>query len=145
MPGCGTFSHFDVGSFILFPSFSLRVDNSVDNLVSYRSIGRLSSPRIDYAEPRRTRTSARPSHVIPDDSATVASTVVPDNSATVASTPAVPDAPQSPSSSLGHTVTPSASINIPDTTPLLTDRLLHKLHDDLANLLPVPPNATSAP
>jgi hypothetical protein len=36
-------------------------------------------------------------------------------------------------------------IKIPDTTPPLTDRLLHKLHDDIANLPPVPPNATPAP
>ena len=40
MPGCRTFSLPNVGSYILFPNFALRIDDSVDNLVSYKSIGR---------------------------------------------------------------------------------------------------------
>ena len=38
MPGCGTFSHHDVGSFILFPDFMLQVDDSHDYLVSYKPV-----------------------------------------------------------------------------------------------------------
>ena len=55
MPGCGTFSHFDVGSFILFPDFMLRIDDHTDNIVSYKSIGRDLSTRLDYAQPRAAR------------------------------------------------------------------------------------------
>lgn len=51
MPGCGTFSHFDVGSYILFPDFMLRIDDSVNNIVSYKSIGQDDISRIDYAHP----------------------------------------------------------------------------------------------
>jgi len=36
MPGCGTFSHNDVGSFILFPLFVLRIDDTIDNIVTYK-------------------------------------------------------------------------------------------------------------
>jgi hypothetical protein len=56
MPGCGTFSHHhDVGSFILFPDFVLRIDDSIDNLVTYKSIGRQKPHRRpDYVEPRHT-------------------------------------------------------------------------------------------
>ena len=38
MPGCGTFSHHDAGSFIQFPEFMLQVDDSKDYLVSYKPI-----------------------------------------------------------------------------------------------------------
>ena len=40
MPGCGTFSFHGLGSHILFPQFTLKTDDSVDSLVSYKSIVR---------------------------------------------------------------------------------------------------------
>ena len=40
IPGFGTFSHYYVGSYILFSNFSLQVDDSYDNLISLKSIGR---------------------------------------------------------------------------------------------------------
>jgi hypothetical protein len=71
MPGCGTFSHNNVGSFILFPSFVLCIDDSIDNIVTYKSIGR-SQPTLlpDYTEPRHTSVNATTTHtpnVIPSD------------------------------------------------------------------------------
>ena len=58
MPGCGTFSLYNVGSYILFPNFALRIDDSVDNIVSYRSIGRSENSKLDYAQPRANRASS---------------------------------------------------------------------------------------
>ena len=65
LPGCGTVSFNGVGSYILFPLFALQVDDSYDNLVSYKSISRLGYNFLDYAKPR---TSARLATVIPPDS-----------------------------------------------------------------------------
>ena len=51
MPGCGTFSFHGLGSHILFLHLTLKIDNSVDSLVSYRSIGNSYDPdTMDYAE-----------------------------------------------------------------------------------------------
>ena len=51
MPGCGTFSLYEVGSYILFPHFALRIDGGIDNIVSYKSIGRSETVKLDYAQP----------------------------------------------------------------------------------------------
>jgi len=52
MPGCGAFSFYDVGPYISFTDFTLIIDNSIDNLVSYMSIGQSSCNKLDYAQPR---------------------------------------------------------------------------------------------
>ena len=39
MPGCRIFSLYNVGSYILFHNFAIRIDGSVDNILSYKSIG----------------------------------------------------------------------------------------------------------
>jgi hypothetical protein len=51
MPGCGYFSHFDVGSYMLFPNFVIKVDDTIDNHISFQSIGLNGSPTLNYAEP----------------------------------------------------------------------------------------------
>ena len=58
MPGCGTFSLYDVDSYILFPNFPLHIDNSVDNIVSYKSIRQSETVHLDYAQPRSSRSSS---------------------------------------------------------------------------------------
>ena len=76
MPGCGTFSLYEVGSYMLFPNVALRsIDNSVDNIVSYKSIGRSETVKVDYAQPRANRASSTPPvppgakpHIIEPDS-----------------------------------------------------------------------------
>ena len=55
--GCGAYSAFDVGSYILFPEFALEIDDSHDNILSYESLGCTHSGPCDYAEPRTTSTS----------------------------------------------------------------------------------------
>ena len=67
MPGCDTFSYHGVGSFILFPGFTLCINASVDNIISYESIGRQASRRIDYTHPRASRLSSLPA-IISDNS-----------------------------------------------------------------------------
>ncbi len=52
MSGCGMISHYDVGSYVFFPLFALQIDDSVDNVVIYKSIGRGNSGPVDYEEPR---------------------------------------------------------------------------------------------
>ena len=61
MPGCGTYSDYDHGAFILFPRFTLQID-AVDNFISYEPVGH-SQPNatIDYCEPRHyTKPAAHP-------------------------------------------------------------------------------------
>ena len=72
MSGCGAFSFCNVGSYILFPDFALKIDDSVDNLVSYKSIGQTSCTQLDYAQPRANRstsdtTNKPPTSVITQD------------------------------------------------------------------------------
>ena len=38
MPGCGTYSDYDHEAFILFPRFTLQIDDAVDNYISYEPI-----------------------------------------------------------------------------------------------------------
>eukprot|EP00956_Cyclotella_meneghiniana_P014786 scaffold22287_cov36-Cyclotella_meneghiniana.AAC.1 len=70
MQGCGFFSHYDSGAFLLFPEFSVKVDDSVDCLLNFKPIGRNKSKPVEYAEPRTSDPAfdfARPAHVIPPE------------------------------------------------------------------------------
>ena len=64
MEGCGYYSDYTLGSFMLFPTFLLQVDDSTDNIVSLKALGRDYDGHIDYKEPKY---KARPAHLIPDD------------------------------------------------------------------------------
>ena len=37
-PGCGIYGQEGIGSFIIFPSFTLQIDDTNDNIVSFRPI-----------------------------------------------------------------------------------------------------------
>ena len=63
MPSCGTFLFHGMGSHILFPHFTLQIDDSVDNIVSYRPIRAAYDP-LDYTEPRASRITSRPALII---------------------------------------------------------------------------------
>jgi hypothetical protein len=67
MPGCGYFAFYGTDTHLLFPDFALAADTSVDNLVSYRSLGRSYDGPVHYAEPRHY--CARPVTLIPPDEA----------------------------------------------------------------------------
>ena len=51
-PGCGVFLSYKVGSFLFFPTFTLQIDDSHDNLVSYQALGLSYNGPIDYIQPR---------------------------------------------------------------------------------------------
>jgi hypothetical protein len=124
MEGCGFYAHYNDGNFVLFPTFSLKVDDSCDNLISYKTIGRTPIDILHYAERRHPTTpSARPAasntpHVIPDECA-------PD-----------PIRPKSPTSVISDEELLSTS------SEPLSDRLLKSIHLDLDSLPPVPASAT---
>ena len=56
VPGCGYHSD-NKGAVIFFPTFSLAVDDEVDNYVTCRSLGR-SAKTFDYIQPRASAKSA---------------------------------------------------------------------------------------
>jgi len=108
MPGCGFFFHFDCGAFLLFPTFSVKVDDSEDCLVNFKAVGTRPLAPIDYAEPcdNSHHAAARPVHLIPtDDDSDLLSKIefhLPDPKA-------CPSPHRSPPSSLDqqHSATPS--------------------------------------
>ena len=162
MPGCGTFSFYNVGSYILFPNFALRIDDSDDNMVSYRSIGRSPIQQLDYAEPRANRSTtnspniplATPTaiptsdpHVIPSDESispadpTSIPSSQPTDESDAVTVDTVPDEPPLPTND-----TPiSESDLIANTSQPLSKRSISKLHHDPANLPDVRPANTPAP
>ena len=83
-PGCGVYSSYKDGSYLFFPDFILQVEDSYDNIVSYRLLGASYEGPIDYIEHKSTsfKTMATPSgrpstinpeptpqspHIIPSD------------------------------------------------------------------------------
>ena len=62
-PGCGVYSYYKDGSYIFFPDFILQVEDSYENIVSYRSLGASYEGPIDYIESKSTgyNTMATPS------------------------------------------------------------------------------------
>lgn len=51
-PGCGTLSSYDIGSYVIFPTFVLKIDDSTDNLISYKSLGPSYKGEIHYKQPK---------------------------------------------------------------------------------------------
>ena len=47
-PGCEVFSSYDVGSFLFFPTFTLQIDDSRENLVGYQALGFSYDGPINY-------------------------------------------------------------------------------------------------
>ena len=169
MPGCGTLSMFGVGSFILFPSFQLQIDDSVDSIISYKSIGHGPSGPIDYAEPRTSARNASVPHIIPPDDSVppstslpptsvpttkTSSTIVPDDqSVQTTSTASLTDDDSSVSETIpdisAPTSPPPPSVTIIDdkdlsTKPISKSTLL-KLHTDPEDLPDIRPCDTPAP
>eukprot|EP00956_Cyclotella_meneghiniana_P005594 scaffold7180_cov50-Cyclotella_meneghiniana.AAC.3 len=153
MKGCGFFSHYDSGAFLLFPHFSVKVDDSVDCLLNFKPIGTNKSKPVEYAEPRTSDpafNSARPAHVIPpedsDDMSLVEYNIpVPKASSSLSrpSTPSPapqkspPSTPPSPTS-----VVTDLELETSASTPL-SNKLLATIHPDPSNLPPVPPSYTA--
>lgn len=156
MSGCGFFSHYDSGAFLLFPDFSIKVDDSVDCLLNFKAIGRNKSKPIAYAEPRSSNPafdSARPVHVIePDDSDDAAlsniqyNIPVPKAKSSPKTTPTIPNTPAAtpdpPAAVVEETtIVDEADLEAASITPL-SKRLLSSIHHTPDNLPPIPPSYT---
>ena len=146
MPGYGTYSDYDHGAFILFPRFTLQIDDSVNNFISYEPIGR-SDPHvsIDYCEPRHypPPTARLAAHLSVEYSIPTPKCV----------RVAVPTTPQPIPASLpieDPATVPTDTIKIFNkellafTKLCLSPRLIKALHLYPDNLPPVPPYATPA-
>lgn len=152
--GCGVYSSYDVGSYILFPTFVLEVDDSHDNLLSYKSLGHSYTGHIDYVKPRTPQVdvstpSGRPSttieptttpiHLIPSDDDSVQLPPSSDEES-----PSPPGAPVSPSPTASETPLTDDELAVNTAAPL-TSRTLGALHHDPTSLPAVPPAYTAAP
>jgi transposase InsO family protein len=143
---CGYYSQFGVGSFILFPTFTIKVDDSEDNIVSFKAIGRSPCKRVDYKEPKHPQ--ARPAaHLIPNDDLHHISFHIPDPKARKLPPPkpsAPTPTPLPDSSDHDSTVVSDEDLTASASKPL-TKRMLATIHEDPSNFQPVPPQYTPAP
>ena len=141
MHGCGYLSQFGMGSFILFPDFIVQVDDSTDNLVTFKSTGRKKTP-IDYKEPKLS--SARPAHVIPQEENEMMQVQfsIPDPKARPLPKTSLPTPTPQPSQS--PDVIPEEDLLRSAIKPL-SKRMLSAIHDDVTAIPPVPPSYTPAP
>jgi hypothetical protein len=143
MPACNFFSYYDCGTFPLFPSFSIKIDDSKDSLVNFKAIGTQQSAPLDDAEPCNNSHSEadRPAHdmmskidfSLPNPKAHPS----PHHSNPPSLGHILPDTP-SPSNSSKPT---AADLDASAIQPL-SKHLLFKLHKDPHNLPEVPPAYT---
>ena len=146
MPGCGTYSDYDHGTFILFPRFTLQIDDVIDNFISYEPIGH-SQPNvtIDYCEPRNySPPAARPAahHLVQYSVPTPKCVWV---AAPTLSSPLPTTSPvNDPATEPTDTIIISDKQLIESTRLRLSPRLLKAIYLDPIILPPVPPYATPA-
>eukprot|EP00956_Cyclotella_meneghiniana_P032302 scaffold88129_cov23-Cyclotella_meneghiniana.AAC.1 len=153
MQGCGVFSHHDSGAFLLFPNFAIKIDDRVDCLLNFKAIGRQSSSKIAYAEPRSSSSAfdaARPAHLIEpddpsdeDDDLDKISYHIPTPKTT--SVPQVPTQPTTPSATASPepTVIEQSDLEASASKPL-TKRIMDAIHHNPRDLPPIPPSYTPA-
>jgi hypothetical protein len=155
MPECGYFSSYETGSHLLFPTFVLKIDTSIDNIISFKSLGSINTSKLDYAEPRvYPQPKALPATLIPPDNDTLdhlsvsfriptpKSGAAPPESQPIIPSPPPPSEPPRPAS-------PTSVITDEDlisaSSEQLSTKLLTSLHTDPANLPPVPLSHTPGP
>ena len=153
-PGFGVYSSYKDGSYLFFPDFILQVEDSYDNIVSYRSLGASYKGPIDYIEPKATSyktmatTSGRPStitpkpkpqslHVIPSDDESISSqtSLLPSFNSNNKPQPLIKIKASEPSDAILHK----------NSIEPLSIRTLNLVHKDSNNLPPIPPSLTPAP
>ena len=172
MPGCGTFSLYNVSSFILFPNFALRINDSANNIVSYKSIGRSATFKLNYAQPRANRASSttlaphttQPNLIGPDKDETIPTIPLAYHIPTLKSmtttstpppaTPILPPPPPSPPHDLDLEEDPpdtptqqelSKKDLLANTSTPLSTTMLNKLHSNPTDLPDIRPCNTAAP
>jgi hypothetical protein len=157
MAGCGYYSQYGVGSFILFPKFTIEVDDSSDNLVSFQAVGRGSNRTLDYKEPKQPEAEARTAHIVPpdDDDADALSQIkisipdpkawpFPQDDAPLCDSPPTTPPPDSPVSDKDNIVISDSDFVASAQQPL-TKRMLAHIHEDPSSLPEVPPEYTPGP
>lgn len=146
LPGCGNFSRNETGSHLLFPTFVLEVDTSVDNILSYQSVGRDNNEPIDYYEPRNGDPLARQTHLIPPEPVNemrdVEFAYMPPKSIPTRDLPKTP--PPVETTSQPPTVIHDDEL-LANSKEQISHKTLALLHADPSDLPPVPPAHTPAP
>eukprot|EP00804_Cyclotella_cryptica_P030273 CCRYP_019237-RA/>CCRYP_019237-RA protein AED:0.06 eAED:0.03 QI:0/0/0/1/0/0/3/0/1322 len=144
MPGCGTYSDYDHGAYILFPRFTLQINDDVDNIISYEPIGNNSPTiKVDYCQPcNYTPPAARPAaHLSIEYN-------IPTPKCVRVATPPAPTPVRLPTPDPDPATISTETLHISDkdlhreTSLRLPTRLLKALHVNPANLPPIPPYAT---
>ena len=152
--GCGIFASYDLRSFILFPDFILKVEDSQYNLLSFVPLEASYEGSFDFVEPKQSppdlpalALSGRPSNApIP---ALAGPTLIPDNDVPLedpAPNPLSPQVLPSPSSPTPPSISPATSEELSDaditdeeiqgnSCHLLTLKQLHHLPNDPAKSL----------
>ena len=152
--GCGVYSSYKDGSYLLFPDFILQVEDSYDNIVSYRSIGASYKVPINYIEPKSTSSDTMATHSVRPYTSTPEPKpqslhIIPSDEESISSY-------SSRLPSLNIYNQPQPSINIKSSEPSneilhknsvepLSVRTLNLVHGYAKNLPPIPPSLTSAP
>ena len=153
-PGYGVYSSYKDGSYLFFIDFILQVEDSCDNIVSYRYLGASYKGPIDYIEPKATSSktmstpSVRPSTITPEPKPQ-SSHIIPSDDESI--------------SSQTYLLTSLNSYNQPQSLIKIkasehSDAILHKnlveplyirtlrlFHKYSNNLPPIPPSSTPAP
>jgi len=148
-PGCGTFSFYDAGSYIIFPDFALRIDISVDKLVSYESIGQTSCAQLDYAQLRANRSTSDKyqephTSTITQDEDDISVATEATESCSESNNESATDA-KAPDEDAVSDEEPQTEAELIATTKVpLTPSMLCKLHANLANISAVRPSNTAA-
>ena len=154
IPGCGVYSSYKYGSYILLPDFILQVEDSYDNLISYQYLDASYKGPIYYIEPKApsSKTIATPSgrpstitpdpthqspHIIPSDyeSITSQTSLHPYLQSDNQTKPLINIKASEPSDALLHN-------NLVKPLSICTLKLVHK---DASNLPHIPPSSTHAP
>jgi hypothetical protein len=118
------------------------VDDTEDNIVSYKSIGRNSKVKLDYKQPKYPQ--ARAAHIIPDDDHQYVTFHVPDPKARPLPT-SKPSTPPPPVSDPDDTIVVTDDALTQSASKPLTKRMLAAIHDDVSKIPNVPPAYTPAP
>ena len=153
-PGCGFYSSYKYGLYLLFPEFILQEKDSYDNIVSYRSLGASYQGPIDYIEPKSTGSkdmaspSVRPSTINPKPTPH-SPQIIPSDEESISSQTYLPpyiniDCLPQPSTRIKPTEPSNTTLHKNSVEPL-SIHTLNLFHIYASNLPTIPSSLTPAP
>ena len=154
IPGCGFYSSYKDGSYPFLPDFIIQVEDSYDNIFSYRSLGASYQCPIKYTEPKSTSSKAtdtpsgRPSIINPEPTPQ-SPHIIPSYEDSISSQASLPPSiyigclPQ-PSTKIKPTEPSDATLHKNSVEPLSISTL-NLVHRDAINLLHIPPSSATSP